>query len=55
MNEIQGNVNDFYRSRPIVNAVRSQIASTVRTQLEGVQYLLYLQMINEVNIACIMV
>lgn len=49
MNEIHGNINDFYRSCPIVNAVSSQIASIVRTQLGGVQYLLDLQMTNEVN------
>lgn len=55
MNVIQGNINDFYRSCPIVNAVRSQIASTVRTQLDDVQYLLDLQMTNEVNIVRIMV
>lgn len=49
MNEIHGNINDFYCSCPIVNAVSSQIASIVRTQLGGVQYLLDLQMTNEVN------
>lgn len=52
MNEIHGNINDFYRSCPIVNAVSSPIASTVRTQLGGVQYLLDLQMTNEVNRVC---
>lgn len=52
MNEIQGNINDFYRSCPIANAVRSQIASTVRTQLVGVQYLPDLQVTNEVNSVC---
>ena len=52
MNVIQGNINDFYRSCPIVNAVRSQIASTVRTQLVGVQYLPDLQMTNEANRVC---
>lgn len=52
MNEIHGNINNFYRSCPIVNAVSSQIASTVRTQLGGVQYLLDLQMTNEVNRVC---
>lgn len=52
MNVIQGNINDFYRSCPIANAVRSQIASTVRTQLDGMQYLPYLQVINEVNRVC---
>lgn len=46
MNVIQGNIYDFYRSCPIVNAVR--------TQLVGVQYLLDLQMTNEVNIVRIM-
>ena len=54
MNVIQGNINDFNRSCPIANAVRSQIASTVRTQLDGVQYLPDLQMVNEVNIVRIM-
>lgn len=52
MSKILGNINNFYRSCPIVNAVSSQIASTVQTQLGGVQYLLDLQMTNEVNRVC---
>ena len=52
MNVIQGNINDFYRTCPIVNAVRSQIVSTVRTKLDVVQYLLDLQVTNEVDSVC---